>query len=73
MRTPLRFQSQLLPRRSYKPLRGSKRGLRIAFRPGRRFAPPVSDPCTGPTWPLRHAQGTPAPVQLPPDRWPRSG
>jgi hypothetical protein len=65
MRTPLRFQSQLLPRRSYKPLRGSKRGLRIAFRPGRRFAPPVSDPCTGPTWP--------APVKLPPDRWPRSG
>lgn len=65
MRTPLRFQSQLLPRRSYKPLRGSKRGLRIAFRPGRRFAPPVSDPCTGPT--------AAAPVQLPPDRWPRSG
>jgi hypothetical protein len=38
MRTPIRFQSRLLVRRSYKPIRGNRRALGIIFRPGSRLA-----------------------------------
>ncbi len=39
MKTVIRYQSQLLPRRSYKP----GRKLRITFRPSPRGVVPVAD------------------------------
>lgn len=38
LRTPLRFQSRLLIRRSYKPDRAQRRRLTVNFRPTLRFA-----------------------------------
>ncbi|MDB6017992.1 MAG: hypothetical protein JWR19_2481 [Pedosphaera sp.] len=37
MKTPIRFQSRLLLRRSYKPARVNRRALGITFRPASRF------------------------------------
>ena len=43
MKTPIRFQSRLLIRRSYKPARAQWRALNISFRPTPRFVVPVSE------------------------------
>jgi hypothetical protein len=37
MKTPIRFQSRLLIRRSYKPGRFNRRALGVTFRPVPRF------------------------------------
>ncbi len=42
MRTILRFQSQLLPRRSYKPARDRQVLLKVAFKPSQRIVVPVA-------------------------------
>jgi len=38
MKNPIRLQSHLLIRRSYKPIRANRRALGIIFRPGSRLA-----------------------------------
>ncbi len=43
MKTPIRFQSRLLIRRSYKPGRFNRRALGITFRPTARFAVKVAE------------------------------
>ena len=43
MKTPIRFQSRLLIRRSYKPARTQRRALGITFRPARPFGLQVAD------------------------------
>ena len=43
MRTPIRFQSRLLVRRSYKPGRASRRALGIKFRPAARFTVKIAE------------------------------
>jgi hypothetical protein len=55
MKTVLRYRSQLLFRRSYKPARGANR-LRLVFRPSR----PVSVPVRAST-----TNGTPATPSFP--------
>jgi hypothetical protein len=43
MKTPIRFQSRLLLRRSYKPVRKRRRNLGVAFRSAPRFAVKVAE------------------------------
>ena len=43
MKTPIRFQSRLLTRRSYKPARTGRRNLGVTFRPAPRFAVKIAD------------------------------
>ena len=45
MKTPVRFQSRLLTRRSYKPARASRRSLGITFRPTQSIVVPVTERC----------------------------
>lgn len=42
MKAPLRFQSQLLVRRSYKPARVKRRAIGIAFQPARPVVVSIS-------------------------------
>jgi hypothetical protein len=42
MRTPVRYQSLLLLRRSYKPARATRRRLNITFHPARPVAVSIS-------------------------------
>ena len=44
MKTPVRFQSQLLVRRSYRPERIRRRTLPVTFRPADRFVLSITDP-----------------------------
>lgn len=46
MRTILRFQSQLLPRRSYKPARDRQIALKVAFKASQRVIVPVAGAAT---------------------------
>jgi hypothetical protein len=43
MKTPIRFESRLLLRRSYKPVRNRRRNLGVTFRPAPRFAARVAE------------------------------
>jgi hypothetical protein len=43
MKTPVRFQSRLLIRRSYKPGRRNRRALGVTFRPTSAFAVKVNE------------------------------
>ena len=43
MKTPVRFQSRLLTRRSYKPARASRRTIGITFRPTQSVVVPVME------------------------------
>jgi hypothetical protein len=43
MKNPIRFQSRLLLRRNYQPVRNRRRNLSVTFRPAPRFAVKVAE------------------------------